>query len=77
MSGRSPKYHEVSIKLPNGFEFKTKSTFDGDVIISEYEESHPAWNEGSGNVLNEKGSSVKKFREKNTMNYGAMFAPKN
>lgn len=52
-----PDYHEVTVVLTDGTEYKTRSTFgkEGDVIKLDVDPStHPAWSGGSARVV-EKG----------------------
>ena len=60
-----PKYKEVTVKLPEGDEFVTKSTYKGDVIHLEIStKNHPAWNKNKGNFVNKKAGKIAKFSNK-------------
>ena len=52
-----PDYHEISVVLTDGTEYKTQSTYGkpGDVIKLDVDPlTHPAWQGGTGQVI-EKG----------------------
>lgn len=52
-----PDYHEVTVIMTDGSEYKTRSTYgkEGDVIKLDVDPlSHPAWQGGTGKVV-EKG----------------------
>ncbi len=52
-----PNYHEVTVVMTDGSEYKTRSTYgkEGDVIKLDVDPlTHPAWQGGTGKVI-EKG----------------------
>lgn len=52
-----PDYHEIIVKMTDGTEYKTRSTYgsEGDVIALDVDPlTHPAWQGGTGRVI-EKG----------------------
>ena len=52
-----PDYHEVTVQMTDGSEYKTRSTYgkEGDVIKLDVDPlTHPAWQGGTGKVI-EKG----------------------
>lgn len=60
-----PDYHEVTVVMTDGTEYKTRSTFgkEGDVITLDTDPlSHPAWQGGTGQVV-EKGQ-LDKFNKR-------------
>ncbi|TVQ82632.1 MAG: 50S ribosomal protein L31 [Micavibrio sp.] len=49
-----PDYHEITVVMTDGTEFKTRSTWgkEGDVMKLEIDpKSHPAWTGGTAKVL--------------------------
>ncbi|MCB9991816.1 MAG: 50S ribosomal protein L31 [Rhodospirillales bacterium] len=65
-----PDYHEITVVLTDGTEYKTHSTWgkEGDVMKLDIDcLSHPAWNGGSAKVI-EKGQ-LTKFESR----YGNLF----
>ncbi len=60
-----PEYHEITVVMTDGTEFKTKSTWgkEGDVMRLEIDKKvHPAWT-GGARVVNRSGQ-VAKFNKK-------------
>lgn len=60
-----PDYHEITVVMTDGTEYKTRSTFgkEGDVIKLDVDPlTHPAWKGGAGVVV-EKGQ-LSKFEKK-------------
>ncbi len=56
-----PDYHEITVVMTDGEEFKTRSTWgsEGDVLRLDVDcKSHPAWSGGSHKVV-EKGQLSK------------------
>ncbi len=61
-----PDYHEISIVMTDGTEFKTRSTWgkEGDVMKLDVDpKSHPAWT-GGGHQLVDSGGQVAKFQKR-------------
>lgn len=61
-----PDYHEITVKMTNGKEFKTRSTYGkkGDTLQLDIDvNTHPAWT-GGGAFVNKKAGRVAKFNEK-------------
>ena len=60
-----PDYHEITIVMTDGSEFKTRSTWgqEGDVMKLEIDpKSHPAWT--GENRLVDSGGQVAKFNKR-------------
>ena len=60
-----PDYHEITIVMTDGSEFKTRSTWgqEGDVMILEIDpKSHPAWT--GEHRLVDSGGQVAKFNKR-------------
>ena len=60
-----PDYHEITVVMTDGTEFKTRSTYgkEGDVLRLDIDpKSHPAWT-GVHRVV-ERGGQVEKFNKK-------------
>ena len=60
-----PDYHEITIVMPDGSEFKTRSTWgqEGDVMKLEIDpKSHPAWT--GEHRLVDSGGQVAKFNKR-------------
>ncbi len=60
-----PDYHEITVKLPNGDTYATRSTYGkaGDTLHLEVDPTtHPAWNKGMQSVA--KGGAVDKFKSR-------------
>jgi large subunit ribosomal protein L31 len=61
-----PDYHEITIVMTNGTEYKTRSTYGkaGDVMRLDIDPlTHPAWNAGLSGQVIEKGQ-LSKFESK-------------
>lgn len=61
-----PKYHEITVVMTDGFEFKTKTTWGkpGDTMRLDVDpKSHPAWT-GSGHKLLDTGGQLSKFKNR-------------
>ncbi len=66
-----PDYHEITVVMTDGTEYKTRSTWgkEGDVLKLDVDPlSHPAWSGGGARVI-EKGQ-LSKFENR----YGNLFA---
>lgn len=53
-----PDYHMITVKLTDGSEFQTRSTWgsEGDTLTLDIDpSSHPAWTGGNQRLLNEGG----------------------
>ena len=61
-----PDYHEITIERTDGSTYKTRSTWGkaGDTMKLEIDPlSHPAWNLGSGKMV-DSGGRVARFKNK-------------
>lgn len=61
-----PDYHEITVVMTDGTEFKTRSTYGkpGDSLRLDVDpKTHPAWT-GGGVRLNERGGQVAKFNKR-------------
>jgi len=61
-----PDYHEITIVMTDGSEFKTKSTWgqDGEVMKLEIDpKSHPAWIGGKASINDSEGQ-VARFEKR-------------
>jgi large subunit ribosomal protein L31 len=61
-----PKYHTINVKMTDGTEFKTRSTWgnEGDTLHLDIDpKSHPAWTGGSQQLL-DRGGRVSKFQKR-------------
>ena len=61
-----PDYHEITVVMTDGTEFKTRSTWgkEGDVLKLDIDpKSHPAWT-GGGIKLVDSGGQVAKFQKR-------------
>ena len=61
-----PDYHMITVKMTDGTEFQTRSTWgkEGDVMTLEIDPtSHPAWTGGSGKML-DAGGQVARFNKR-------------
>ncbi len=61
-----PDYHEITVKMTDGTEYKTFSTYGkpGDVLALDIDPTvHPAWT-GGGHRLLDTGGRVSKFKKK-------------
>lgn len=63
--GIHPDYHEITVVMTDGSEFKTRSTYgkEGDVLRLDIDaKSHPAWT-GVQRVV-DRGGQMAKFRKR-------------
>ena len=61
-----PDYHEITVVMTDGSEFKTRSTWgkQGDVLKLDVDpKTHPAWT-GGGVKLVDSGGQVAKFQKR-------------
>lgn len=61
-----PEYHEITVVMTDGTEFKTRSTWGkpGDTLRLDIDaKSHPAWT-GGGQHLVDRGGRVSRFNQK-------------
>jgi len=61
-----PDYHAITVKMTDGTEFKTFSTYgkEGDMLTLDIDPTvHPAWT-GGGHRLLDTGGRVSKFKKK-------------
>jgi len=61
-----PEYHAITVKMTDGTEFKTFSTYgkEGDMLTLDIDPTvHPAWT-GGGHRLLDTGGRVSKFKKK-------------
>jgi large subunit ribosomal protein L31 len=61
-----PDYHTITVKMTDGSEFKTRSTYgkEGDVLHLDIDpKSHPAWTGGQQQLL-DRGGRVSKFQKR-------------
>jgi len=61
-----PDYHEITVVMTDGTEYKTRSTWgkEGDVMKLDVDpKSHPAWT-GGGVKLVDSGGQVAKFQKR-------------
>jgi len=61
-----PDYHAITVKMTDGSEFKTFSTYgkEGDTLTLDIDPTvHPAWT-GGGHRLLDTGGRVSKFKKK-------------
>jgi large subunit ribosomal protein L31 len=61
-----PDYHFVTLKLNDGTEYVTRSTYgaDGDTLTLDIDPTtHPAWTGGSQTLV-DRGGRVSKFKDK-------------
>ena len=61
-----PDYHEITVKMTDGSEYKTFSTYGklGDTLTLDIDPTvHPAWT-GGGHRLLDTGGRVSKFKKK-------------
>ena len=64
-AGIHPDYHEITVVMTDGTEFKTRSTYgkEGDVLRLDIDaKSHPAWT-GVQRVV-DRGGQMAKFRKR-------------
>ncbi len=60
-----PEYHEITVKMTDGTEFKTRSTYgaEGDVLRLDVDpKTHPAWT--GEHRLVDRGGQVAKFKKR-------------
>ena len=65
-SGIHPNYHTISVKMTDGTEFTTRSTWgkDGDTMHLDIDpKSHPAWTGGQAQIMDRAGR-VSRFQKK-------------
>lgn len=59
-----PNYRAITVKMTDGTEFMTRSTFPQDVLTLEVDKrTHPAWTK-EANYVNQKANEVAKFNKK-------------
>jgi len=61
-----PDYHFITLKLNDGTEYVTRSTYgaDGDTLVLDIDpNSHPAWTGGTQTLL-DRGGRVSRFNDK-------------
>ena len=61
-----PKYHSITVKMTDGSEFKTRSTWgkEGDVLHLDIDpKSHPAWTGGQQQLL-DRGGRLTRFNKR-------------
>ena len=61
-----PNYHSITVKMTDGSEFKTRSTYgkEGDVLHLDIDpKSHPAWTGGQQQLL-DRGGRLSKFNKR-------------
>ena len=61
-----PDYHEITVVMTDGTEYKTRSTYgkEGDVLRLDVDpKTHPAWNKG-GAYVNENAGQIDKFKKR-------------
>ena len=65
-SGIHPKYHSITVKMTDGTTYQTRTTWgkEGDTMNLEIDPtSHPAWNGGTGRML-DAGGQVARFNKR-------------
>ena len=65
-SGIHPDYHTITVKMTDGTEFQTRTTWgkEGDTMTLDIDPlSHPAWTGGKGSLL-DAGGQVAKFNKR-------------
>ena len=65
-SGIHPNYHTISVKMTDGTEFVTRSTWgkEGDTLALDIDpKSHPAWTGGAQQIM-DRGGRVSRFQKK-------------
>ena len=61
-----PDYHMITVKMTDGTEYQTRSTYgkDGDTLTLDIDPTaHPAWTGGSQRLM-DTGGRVSKFKKK-------------
>ncbi len=64
--GIHPDYHNITVKMTDGSEYKTRSTYgkEGDTLALDIDPtSHPAWVGGAGKML-DAGGQVARFNKR-------------
>jgi large subunit ribosomal protein L31 len=65
-SGIHPNYHTITVKMTDGTEFVTRTTWgkEGDTMALDIDpKSHPAWTGGSQQLL-DRGGRLSRFQKK-------------
>ncbi len=65
-SGIHPDYHVITVKMTDGSEYQTRSTYgkEGDTLALDIDpSSHPAWVGGAGKML-DAGGQVARFNKR-------------
>ena len=65
-SGIHPDYHVITVRMTDGTEFQTRSTWgsEGDTLQPEIDPtSHPAWTGGAQRLV-DSGGRVSRFKKK-------------
>ncbi len=65
-SGIHPEYHMITVRMTDGTEFQTRTTWgkEGDTLTLEIDPlSHPAWTGGNQRLL-DAGGQVAKFNKR-------------
>jgi large subunit ribosomal protein L31 len=65
-SGIHPKYHNITVKMTDGTEFTTRSTWgkEGDTMSLDIDpKSHPAWTGGSQHLI-DRGGRLSRFQKR-------------
>ena len=65
-SGIHPDYHRITVKMTDGSEYSTRSTYgkEGDTLALDIDPtSHPAWVGGAGKML-DAGGQVARFNKR-------------
>lgn len=61
-----PDYHDITVKMTDGTEYKTRSTYgaEGDTLVLDIDPTaHPAWTGGNSKLM-DTGGRVSKFKKK-------------
>lgn len=61
-----PDYHTITVKMTDGTEYKTRSTYgsEGDTLVLDIDPTaHPAWTGGGAKLL-DTGGRVSRFKKK-------------
>ena len=61
-----PEYHEITVQMTDGTEFKTRSTYGkpGDTLRLDIDpKTHPAWTGGHQHLV-DRGGRVSKFKKR-------------
>lgn len=65
-SGIHPEYHTITVRMTDGTEYQTRSTWgkEGDLMTLEIDpKSHPAWTGGTGRMM-DSGGQVARFNKR-------------